>query len=201
MLGEKHVSATLGRLTDERLNSSRYHCLFCHGFEESGCSEAGLLAMDMTSNPPMAIGIACMAKRLAHSVTIFTNGNASLADNLQSEASQHNLKMDTRAISRVEKLSGETGNMHVHFDDGTSKHLGFMAHTPRTQLAAPWHEALGLKTTPTGDLEVGPLFPETSLHGVFAAGDCSHMMKAVPPAISSGTMAAGGVVHQLAQGK
>ena len=157
--------------------------------------------MDMTSNPAMAVGVACMAKRLAHSVTIFTNGDTSLAETLQSEASQHDLQIDARPISRVEKLAGETGIMNVHFEDGTCKHLGFMAHTPRTRLAAPWHEQLGLKTTPTGDLEVGPLFPETSLHGVFAAGDCSHMVKAVPPALSSGTVAAGGVVHQLAQGK
>lgn len=51
--------------------------------------------------------------------------------------------------------------------------------------------------TAQGDIQVSqPLF-ETSLPGAFAVGDVAGPVKAVSPAVYSGTMAAGGVAMQV----
>ena len=181
--------------------NSIFHCLFCHGYEERGHPRAGLLAVEMMANKQFALGVACMAKSLAGSVTMFTHGNDELARELQQDADKHNLKIDTRRIFQFEKVSEDSATLKVHFDDGSpTEELGFLAHTPRTRLATPWAEQLGLETTETGEYRTTPPFQTTSVPGVFAAGDCGSPMKAVPLGLSAGMLAAAGCAHQISQG-
>ena len=205
MLGQGNVSCIERSpisLTALSNGSQSFHCLFCHGYEESGSERAGLLAVGMTANKNFAITIACMAKQLAKSVTIFTHGDLKVAEEIKSEAGSQNLNVDARQIARLEKVPGDTSAIRIHFEDGSeAEEIGFMAHGPRTRPTTPWHEQLDLELTEMGDFKSTPPFGTTSVHGVFVAGDCSHMMKAVLPALSSGGMAAGGVAHQLSQGK
>ena len=59
-------------------------------------------------------------------------------------------------------------------------------------------QQLGLETVPPlGDLKVLQPFLQTSVRGVFAAGDNMVMAKAVPTAIANGAMAAGGAAMQI----
>ena len=177
-----------------------FHCLFCHGYEERDGEHAGLLAIDNMANPQFALPVSCMAKNLARSVTIFTHGNNELADSLREEASKHSLTIDARKILRFEQPP-QQGGMVVHFRDGSSEKLSFLAHTPRTQQNTTFAEQLELEVLPSGDIKTTAPFNETSVHGVFAVGDCGSLMKAVPLALSNGTLTAGGVVHQLCMGK
>jgi thioredoxin reductase len=58
-------------------------------------------------------------------------------------------------------------------------------------------QQLGLRTTSSGEIEVSQPFNETSVPGVFAAGDCAVLLKSVTQAISMGTAVAGGIASQV----
>ncbi|GFF71356.1 hypothetical protein IFM60648_03407 [Aspergillus lentulus] len=178
-----------------------YHCLFCDGYEERGQETAGVLALGPIANPPRALHLARMAQRLSESVTIYTNGNEQLANEIQqaaeaSPAGASWLKFDARPITRFEK--GEVAkSVIVHFGENESRTEGFLVYNPQTEVNGPFAKQLALNMTEGGDIVTTPPFHETSVPGVFAVGDCATPLKAVTPAVAMGSLAAGGLVAQL----
>jgi thioredoxin reductase len=181
-----------------------YHCLFCHGYEERNSASVGVLAMDDCSPAPMALHLARFANRLADKVIIYTNGNdvvtASIKEMLSGVGPESktakNISVDDRKILKFVKGS-KKGEIEIFFTEGGSKVEGFLAHKPKSALNGPWKEQLGLETTELGDYKVNFPFNETSVPGVFAAGDCSGMMKAVGFAISSGGTIGAGIASSI----
>ncbi|KXJ86179.1 hypothetical protein Micbo1qcDRAFT_168784 [Microdochium bolleyi] len=177
-----------------------YHCLFCHGYEERGHASAAVLATDMLANPAHGAGVARMASRLAGSVNVYTNGNEALGDELRAalrDKSRFNVINDK--IARVDKDLDVEGNagLLVTMADGRVNKEGFMAHMPPAELNGPFAADLGLKLHPAGYIDVASPVPLTSVPGVYAAGDCATMMRAVPTAIFMGACAAAGIAHEL----
>jgi len=72
-----------------------------------------------------------------------------------------------------------------------------LAHKPKCQLSGTFAQQLGLELSPPGDLKATPPFYQTSLHGVFTAGDASYPVKIVPNAMFTGAAAAAGASAQL----
>ena len=70
-------------------------------------------------------------------------------------------------------------------------------HHPQVELNGPFAQQLGLKIGAQGDIEVSPPFNQTSVPGVFAAGDAATPMRAALNAISMGALTAVGLVQQL----
>lgn len=110
--------------------------------------------------------------------------------------SRTNIFVEDRKIARLVKGPNKA-EVEVLLADGTSKMEGLIAHKPKSVLNGPFVEQLGLETTPQGDFKVNPPFNETSVAGVFAAGDCGTPMKAVGVALSSGGYAAAGVASSM----
>ena len=52
----------------------RYHCLYCHGYEERERGPAGVLAVGMVANAGPALQLARNAAQLCGEATIFTHG-------------------------------------------------------------------------------------------------------------------------------
>lgn len=61
----------------------------------------------------------------------------------------------------------------------------------------PFVQQLGLETGSQGEIKVNAPFNETSVHGVFAAGDAASQLRVVPNAIYGGSLAGGGLIAQL----
>lgn len=108
-----------------------YHCLFCDGYEERGQETAGVLALGPVSNPPRALHLARMARQLSESVTVYTDGNEQLANEIQQAAEASSgvtswLKFDARPITRFE--TGDVARtVIVHFrESDESKTEGFL---------------------------------------------------------------------------
>lgn len=152
----------------------------------------------MLEMPSFALHVAHMATQLAKTVTIYTNGNASVGQAIQeTPGSVSGWKFDNRKISRL-ALSSE-GNMAVDmfFEDGSQNTEQFLAHSPTMRVRGPFAEQLGLELTKNGDYKVNGPFNETTLGGVFAAGDCAAMFKVFTNAIATGSTTGAGVATRL----
>ncbi|OKL56657.1 hypothetical protein UA08_08292 [Talaromyces atroroseus] len=156
-----------------------FHCLFCKGFEERGCNSAGVLAIGGLSKAPLALHVARQAAALSRNVTIYTNGGEDVARDVSAGiGTTAVMTVDDRKIVRLEKQPDKSAAaVRLIFEDGSEKLEGFLAHTPQTKPRGPFVEQLGLEQTPSCDIKAGPPFFETSVKGVFAAGDSCGMMK------------------------
>ena len=148
--------------------------------------------------------MARFANRLAKKIVIYTNGNEAVATDINALISGAKpesktakcISVDDRKIKKFVKRNKE-GEIEIVFENGESKIEGFLAHTPKGQLNGPFVEQLGLEVTPTGDYKVNPPFNETSVSGVFAAGDSSSPIKMVTLGVSSGALCAGGICTSI----
>ncbi|QLI64975.1 Thioredoxin reductase gliT [Metarhizium brunneum] len=174
-----------------------FHCLFCHGFEERGAESVGVLASGMLTAAEMIAHATLMAKRLAKSTTVYTNGNPSLLEQVRSMLHSSKITYEDRKVARLELENGSGPSVIVHFTDGTSKREGFITNHPLVEQQSPFAAQLGLECAPTGDIVVTAPFNETSVKGCFAAGDAATMMKSAVQAIQMGMFAGVGLVSQL----
>ncbi|KAH7170035.1 hypothetical protein EDB81DRAFT_636467 [Dactylonectria macrodidyma] len=172
-----------------------FHCLFCDGFEERGADSVGVLAGGLLTAPEMLLHVTPMAKRLAKSVTVYTNANSQLHAGLQGKLNSTKIHFDDRKIARLQLQDGGP-RVSVHFADGSVKMEAFITNHPSIAQKAPFVEELGLKMTVTGDIEVDP-FGETSVKGCFAIGDAATKMRAVVQAQAMGAFAAAALAGQL----
>lgn len=187
-----------------------FHCLFCKGYEDKGAASAGVLAVAPVALPTdmlvmLAVHAAANAAQLAKSVTLYANGDKSLAAGLKAAArKQAGWTVEPRKIKRLVAAAAEEGegqagddSVVVEFEDGSSRKEKFLVNQPLTVPGGPFVGQLGLATSPLGDIQVDPSFHQTSVRGVFAAGDCMTPNKVVPTAIASGSNAAVGASTQL----
>ncbi|KAM0324556.1 hypothetical protein ACHAQA_007941 [Verticillium albo-atrum] len=177
---------------DDCWGYSVFHCLYCHGYESRGAARAGVLTGGMVAQAGLGVHMGWMAKQLADHVTIYTNGDDAMRRDLAEVVAATPFSVDGRKIARMERGPGET-EVTLHFEDGASVTEGFLAHGPRTKANGPFIEQLGVELTDNGDIKTTNPFGETTVPGVYAAGDNMQMVKAVPLAASSGGMVAAGV--------
>ncbi|KAH9205762.1 hypothetical protein DL95DRAFT_417146 [Leptodontidium sp. 2 PMI_412] len=153
-----------------------YHCMFYHGFEDTGAKSAGLLAIPPLINKHMCFTLACMVRQFSASLTYYTNANQQLTDEVQlllkPEAA---MKVDARQIARVEPTAG--GGITVHFANGTSVHEAFLAYQPKTEANVGMAKELELSPS-RAELKVNSPFNKTNVAGCFAMGDVSTTLKA-----------------------
>lgn len=175
-----------------------YHCLFCHGFEERGVQQAGVLvtcALRDADKLPMIIR---MAKNLSHNLTVYTNGHEEFATELKSRIKSSKVTFDTRLISRLSLVDGGP-TVRIGFADGSSPAKeGFLTSHPKVRNRAEnIITQLGLELTETGDVKISQPFNETSVKGCFAVGDHATPFKSAMQALNQGFMASVGCVFQL----
>lgn len=106
-----------------------------------------------------------------------------------------NWTLDPRVVKRLVRAGGESATLE--FEDGTTKEEKLLVHNPLTVPSGPFVQQLGLATSPMGDIQADAPFYQTSVRGVFAAGDCMTPYKVIPGAISTGCNAAVGAATQL----
>ncbi|KAJ2988553.1 hypothetical protein NUW58_g3912 [Xylaria curta] len=172
-----------------------FHCLFCHGYEDRGASSVGVLGVFPVVIPALLIHMAENAAQLSDAVTLYTQGNEELMARLEPVAGSK-FNIEPRQIKRL--IDNESaGSVTVEFADGTQKEEKFLVHNPLTGVQGPFVAQLGLALTPMGDVQADAPAHQTSVRGVFAAGDCITSYKVIPGAISSGCNAAVAASTQL----
>ncbi|KAF5686945.1 hypothetical protein FCIRC_2637 [Fusarium circinatum] len=179
-------------------NSSSYHCLFCHGYEEAGKPSSGVLALGENTTPAAAVAFARSAKQMTSKAVIYTSNNpamqTAIADLLGKKDTA--ITIDNREIASLALGPDGTG-VTITFANGSSVQEAFLAHKPPTKLNGPFAEQLGVELSPSGDIKITPPYGATSINGVYAAGDCATPMKNVIQAMHMGTFAAVGMAFDL----
>ncbi|KAJ4320399.1 hypothetical protein N0V84_005893 [Fusarium piperis] len=176
--------------------SGIFHCLYCHGFEERGAESVGVFAGGMITAPEMVSHVAPMAKRLAQSVTVYSNGNESILEGVRAKLHSSKINYDNRIVKSFQLVDNGPA-VKITFEDGSSKVEGFVASHPNVVQTAPFAEQLGLEMQPSGEIKVEQPFYETSVKGCFAAGDAATMMRSVLQAMAMGGFAGTGAATQL----
>lgn len=124
---------------------TRFHCLFCHGYEEKNVASAGVLAVGDMANPYGALHMARMAKRLTPNVTIYTDGADELAQKMAEAAVDDDIKVESQPITLFEK-GAEESSVVVHLKDGQTITEGFLVSFPWYSVSSnneepgPWNE-------------------------------------------------------------
>lgn len=142
--------------------------------------------------------------QLAHTVTIYTNGNEELATAVAPTCKGKPWKTDARKIAKLARTSSNPEDIAVAitFEDGSTVTEAFIGHAPIVQLRGPFAEQLGLKVSQSGgEFETTPPFFETNVRGVYAAGDGVSPFKVWLNAVASGAQAAAGAAVSLQEQK
>lgn len=195
---EPNASAFDGWLTSSDPFYS-FHCLFCDGWEEKGAPSSGVLAVGDASDIVVCLHVARQALRMTKQVTLYTHGNTGFTDELTKalEAAPAPMIIDSRKIVKMVKMP-ERAQVNLHFEDGTTKTEAFIAHKSHVKLRGTLPEQLGVEVlAKEGTIKVSPPFNQTSVKGVFAAGDCVSVIHNVTTAIQSGVAAGGGASLQI----
>lgn len=169
---------------------SVFACPFCHGWEYRDRRWA--VMVDQTSELKMVK----MARSWAHNLLVCS------ADGFEPDKEQSS-KLKTLGIDFVRPpvigLVGEKKLTAVRLKDGREEPCEAMLFRPSQQQRSPLAASLGCKIGATGYVETAPPFGTTSVPGVFAVGDMTNPMQSLIAASASGSFAASGVQHTLAE--
>lgn len=103
-----------------------FHCLFCHGYEEAGGQSAGILAIGSVADPQRVLHVAGMVAPLAKDIVVYSNGDASIAEQLKTAMDGRRASIETRRIVALERKHPDYPEVIVHLDDGSRRSEAFM---------------------------------------------------------------------------
>lgn len=171
------------------------HCPYCHGYEVAGRNLAVLLG---AVGADVAVHQATLLKDWSDNVTLLTNGAPGLTPEHRDRLHARGVKVDEARLARLlPDREGGRGLGAAEFADGRRVPFGGLFTAPRVSLASPLAQRLGC------EIEQGALGPmvktnalkETSVSGVYAAGDAARAMHNATWASADG-VTAGASAHQ-----
>lgn len=159
---------------------SAIHCPYCHGYEVRN-TKTGILG-----NGDYAYELSKMIFNWTKDLTIYTNGKSTFTEEQIQRLQFHSIKIDEKEIKKIDHTEGYI--KHIVFADETKSPLNAL-YSPRPFVQhSRIPELLGCATTEDGYLKVNA-FQETTVEGIYAAGDNTTRMRTVANAVSMGTTA------------
>ena len=174
----------------ERWGATVNHCPYCHGYEFLH-RPLGVFNLHAHS--------AFQAQLIADwgPTTFFLNGGARPDDETSARLAARNVTIEPE---KVVALEGESPDLTgVRLADGRFVELASLFVAPRTSFQCPIAEQLGcvLDDGPLGRVIQTDATKQTSVPGVYAAGDIARPMHNATFASADGVMAGAGVHHAL----
>ena len=156
------------------------HCPYCHGYEVRH-QELGILA-----DGDMAVDFVKLILNWSLRLTLLTNGKSSLTSAQRQVLQQHGVALVEKEVQELVHQQGYL--QQIVFSDASSLPLtALFARLPFSQ-HCPLPEQLGCELTEAGLLKIDG-FQQTTVPGVFAAGDATSPMRAVSSSVAFGTFA------------
>jgi thioredoxin reductase len=157
-------------------------CPYCHGYEIAG-QHWGLLY-----HSPMSLHMPPLYNHWTDRITIFTDGNDLPADERTRLAARGVAFVD----GKVSAIHHDAGNISaVELEDGRAVQIDTLFAHPRSTPSSVLHETLGIEVAASqvGEIVKVDEKQQTSLPGVYAAGDLSNPMSSLTVATHAGAMA------------
>lgn len=166
------------------------HCPYCHGYEVKGRPTA------IIANGDDAVHLAKLVRNLTDDVILLTNGPATVEYEARKLLERKNIRIREDMISEMIQDRGKL--QEIRFENDESLKIGVAYYrAPFTQKSEAG-KSLGCDFTPTGLLSVTP-FQQTTVPGVYAAGDNSSPMRSVAYAVATGSIAGAMLNHELTE--
>lgn len=161
------------------------HCPYCHGYEVRK-QPTGILM-----NNEHTLHMVNLIRNWTDDLTLFTNGPTSVA-------SEDIRATGTKLVEQpIDHLLHDAGQLRgVCLTDGSEVNLHALYLHPILTQKCPLPEAIGCQLEPNGTIKVDE-FRMTTVPGIYAAGDCTTLMRTVSYATGSGTMTGAMVNHGL----
>lgn len=158
------------------------HCPYCHGYEFGG-KPLGVLA----ANSELAIHHATLVREWGP-VTLFLNGTAEPDAETSKRLAERDIAMERSTVQAVS--TGESG-LTMELGDGSFVQIAGLFTQPRSRLSSDIGVQLGCRHLdgPFGEILSVDEMKQTSVPGVFAAGDIARPAPNVPFAVADGAMA------------
>lgn len=164
------------------------HCPYCHGYEYRNQSTGLLL------NGESVLEKARLIRNWASDLTVLTNGPSTF-DNADKETlSRNNIQLIEKPIALLKHYEGQLD--HIIFEDGTEISVKALYAPPRFEQQSQIPKNIGCAITSTGHIEVNN-FQQTSVPGIYAAGDNATMFRSVSAAVAAGSIAGAFINHEL----
>ncbi|TKC02116.1 NAD(P)/FAD-dependent oxidoreductase [Pedobacter cryotolerans] len=162
------------------------HCPYCHGYEVKG-KKLGVIA-----NGEIGFEFSKLIYNLSKDLTIFTNGAIEIDQASQQKLASKNINIVEKGI---DELFHENGLVNtIKFKDGSTQPIEAIFARVGMEQNTKIITDLGVKLTDLGYVEVD-FMKKTNVTGVFAAGDCTTMFRAVAEAVAAGNIA-GAIVNK-----
>ncbi len=168
------------------------HCPYCHGYELKN-KNLGMLA-----NGDMGYEMAKMLSQWTNKLTLFTNGTSTLTPEEVNQLNQNNIMVVENCIEAIEHDKGKI--IRLLFEDTEPEDIDALF----TQLAFIQHcnipQETGCEMTEQGFIKVDRCM-ETTIKGVYAAGDCLTHFRSIANAVAQGNKAGAAINKQLTEEK
>lgn len=160
---------------------SVHHCLYCDGYEYSGKALAAYGKKDK------GVDLAVMMKHWSPDVVVCSDGTEP-SEHAKRKLVQHDIPIRTE---QIESLVGQKGRLRsIKFVSGPDiDRIGMFFATGCNQ-ASDLSERLGCERDKKGGVVTDPVSEETSVPGLYVAGDVSRDVLLVAVAIGEGAKAA-----------
>ncbi len=163
-------------------------CPYCHGWEVQDRRFAYL------ATHAAKLEFAILLGAWSPDVVVLTNGALDVPPEVRAKLAAANVTIEPRRITRLVHEGPQLGA--IELADGTrlARDVMFL-HPPQRQIDLVG--SLGLALDEHGFVKVDPMTRETSVKGLYAAGDLITGMQTAITAAAAGTHAAGMINHEL----
>jgi len=169
---------------------SIFICPYCHAWEVRNRRFA-YLATNLEK-----LDFALLLRGWTADVVVLTGGRLTIPADAVARLNGGGVQVDDRAIARLASTANGLELERIEFTDGSwiERDVLFL-HPPQRQIEIV--TALGLACDSAGYVQVDAMTRETSIPGIYAAGDLVMPMQGALLAAASGTAAAGMLNHAL----
>lgn len=173
---------------DDCWGISVIHCPYCHGYEVK-TQKTAILA-----NGDAAIHYVVLLRQLTNDLTIFTNGPAEFTMEQSAKLKQYNIPVIKDKIAALKHNKGYVEK--IIMQDCTAYDFPVIYARPATKQHSDLPEELGCTINEQGFITVDEM-QQTSVNGIYAAGDCTTGQRAVAIAVGTGMKAGAAINYAL----
>jgi len=156
------------------------HCPYCHGYEVKG-KATGVIA-----NGEIGFEFTKLISNWTKDLTLFTNGATDINPDDQAKLFTKNINIVEKKIEEIIHQNGIV--KYLKFKDGSNQKLDAIYARVGVEHNTKVITDLNIELSEQGYIAINT-FKQTNVAGVYAAGDCTTMMRSVASSVADGNSA------------